>query len=322
MNRVEKLIAEMALPVIAAPMFTVSNPAMALAVCAEGLMGTFPAHTTRSVEMLAEWLTIMDEGLAKLANSGGGAIGPFGVNLVVHPTNPRLAGDLDLCIEHKVPVILTSKGAPGEVFDRVHDYGGVVFHDIASARHAEKALEAGADGLIAVCGGAGGHCGTINPFALVNEVRQLTDKALILAGAVTTGRDVLAAQVMGADLVYMGTRFINTEESSASDGYRQMIVEAKSNDVFFTAAMDGAPANLLAASLVRAGVDLEDLKRQTPGAIISAQENKKRWKDVWSAGHGVGAIHDVLSVSALCDRLKAEYAEARAGLNRLSAVPA
>ena len=179
-------------------------------------------------------------------------------------------------------------------------------------------MAAGADGLIAVCGGAGGHCGTINPFALVNEVRQLTDKTLILAGSVTTGRDVLAAQVMGADLVYMGTRFINTRESSASDGYRQMIVDTKSTDIFFTGALDGAPANLLAPSLVRAGVDPEDLKRQTPGAIVAAKSDKKRWKDVWSAGHGVGAIHDVLGVKELCDRLKSEYAKAKHDLTQLS----
>lgn len=319
MTSVNDLITGMSLPVIAAPMFTVSNPDLALATCAQGMMGTFPAHTTRNVEMLEDWLATMADGVARLKDHGAGLVGPYGVNLVVHGTNLRLTGDLELCIKHKVPVILTSKGAPGEVFDAVHDYGGLVFHDIASARHAEKALEAGADGLIAVCGGAGGHCGTINPFALVNEVRQMTDKAIILAGAITTGRDVLAAQVMGADLVYMGTRFINTEESSAVDGYRQMIVEANATDIFFTGVMDGAPANLLAPSLVRAGVDLEGLKRQTPGAIVAAEESKKRWKDVWSAGHGVGSIHDVLSVQDLCDRLKAEYNAAKGDLGRLQA---
>lgn len=316
MTKVTDLIAGMSLPVIAAPMFTVSNPEMALATCAQGLMGTFPAHTTRSAEMLEDWLTTMSDGLARLAGEGVQPVGPYGVNLVVHSSNRRLEGDLALCIKHEVPVILTSKGAPGDVFDAVHDYGGLVFHDIASARHAEKALAAGADGLIAVCGGAGGHCGTINPFALVNEVRQLTDRAVILAGAISTGRDVLAAQVMGADLVYMGTRFINTEESGAAEDYRQMIVEANATDILFTAAMDGAPSNLLAPSLLRAGVDLDELRRQSPGAIAAVAERKKRWKDVWSAGHGVGAIHDVLSVSALCDRLKAEYEAARGDLRR------
>ncbi len=319
MTTVNELIASMSLPVIAAPMFTVSNPEMALATCAQGMMGTFPAHTTRNVEMLEEWLTAMKDGLDRLRDDSDTPVGPYGVNLVVHGTNQRLAGDLELCIKHKVPVILTSKGAPGEVFDAVHEYGGLVFHDIASARHAEKALEAGADGLIAVCSGAGGHCGTINPFALVNEVRQMTDRAIILAGAITTGRDVLTAQVMGADLVYMGTRFINTEESGAKDGYRQMIVEANATDIFFTAVMDGAPANLLAPSLIRAGVDLDGLKRQVPGAIVAADEGRKRWKDVWSAGHGVGSINDVLSVAALGDRLKAEYAAAKSDLGRFQA---
>ena len=319
MSSVKELIAAMSLPVIAAPMFTVSNPEMALATCAQGLMGTFPAHTTRNVQMLEDWLTTMEEGLNRLRGESAGPVGPYGVNLVVHSTNQRLAGDLELCIKHEVPVILTSKGAPGEVFDAVHAYGGLVFHDIASARHAEKALEAGADGLIAVCSGAGGHCGTINPFALVNEVRQMTDKAIILAGAITTGRDVLTAQVMGADLVYMGTRFINTEESGAKDGYRQMIVEANATDIFFTAVMDGAPANLLAPSLIRAGVDLDGLKRQTPGAIVAADEGRKRWKDVWSAGHGVGSINDVLSVAALAGRLEAEYDAAKGDLGRFQA---
>ncbi len=319
MTNVTDLIAGMSLPVIAAPMFTVSNPEMALATCAQGMMGTFPAHTTRSAGMLDEWLRTMADSLERLRDEGNDPVAPYGVNLVVHGTNQRLAGDLELCIKHKVPVILTSKGAPGEVFDAVHDYGGLVFHDIASARHAEKALAAGADGLIAVCGGAGGHCGTINPFALVNEVRQMTDRAVILAGAITTGRDILTAQVMGADLVYMGTRFINTEESGAADGYRQMIIDANATDIFFTGAMDGAPANLLAPSLLRAGVDLDELRRQTPGAIVAVDERKKRWKDVWSAGHGVGSINDVLSVRDLCDRLKAEYSLARDGLQRFHA---
>ena len=192
MSNVPDLIAGMTLPVIAAPMFTVSNPILALATCAEGMMGSFPAHTTRSGEELEDWLITMAEGVVSLAEEGIEKVGPYGVNLVVSAGNERLDQDLDLCIKHKAPIILTSKGAPGEVFDAVHAYGGLVFHDIGAARHAEKALDAGADGLIAVCSGAGGHCGTINPFALVNEVRQMTDKTVILAGAITTGRDILA----------------------------------------------------------------------------------------------------------------------------------
>lgn len=315
MSKVSDLIAGMSLPVIAAPMFTVSNPDMALATCAQGMMGSFPAHTTRSAGMLEDWLLTLADGVIRLSDQGVETVGPYGVNLVVAAGNRRLDQDLALCIKHKVPVILTSKGAPGEVFDAVHAYGGMVFHDIGAARHAEKALAAGADGLIAVCSGAGGHGGTLNPFALVNEVRQLTDKAIILAGAISTGQDILAAQVMGADLVYMGTRFINTEESGATDGYREMIIEARATDIFWGTITD-APSNTLTASLLRAGVKLEDLRRQDPDAILAVSERRKRWKDVWSAGHGVGAIHDVLSVEALCNRLKAEYAAAKIGLSR------
>jgi len=319
MSTVSNLIASMSLPVIAAPMFTVSNPNLALATCAQGMMGSFPAHTTRSREELEDWLTAMAEGVVRLAKEGAEMVGPYGVNLVVSAGNQRLDQDLDLCIKHEVPIILTSKGAPGEVFDAVHAYGGLVFHDIGAARHAEKALDAGADGLIAVCGGAGGHCGTLNPFALVNEVRQMTDKAIVLAGAITTGRDILAAQVMGADLVYMGTRFINTEESGAVEGYQEMIIEATATDIFYGTLTD-APSNVLAPCLIRAGVTLDQIRRQDNDAILAVAERRKRWKDIWSAGHGVGVIHDILPVKSLCDRLKKEYASAQADLSRFQEV--
>ena len=319
MSTVSNLIASMSLPVIAAPMFTVSNPNLALATCAQGMMGSFPAHTTRSREELEDWLTAMAEGVVRLAKEGAEMVGPYGVNLVVSAGNQRLDQDLDLCIKHEVPIILTSKGAPGEVFDAVHAYGGLVFHDIGAARHAEKALDAGADGLIAVCGGAGGHCGTLNPFALVNEVRQMTDKAIVLAGAITTGRDILAAQVMGADLVYMGTRFINTEESGAVEGYQEMIIEATATDIFYGTLTD-APSNVLAPCLIRAGVTLDQIRRQDNDAILAVAERRKRWKDIWSAGHGVGVIHDILPVKSLCDRLKKEYASAQADLSRFQAL--
>ena len=319
MSTVSNLIASMSLPVIAAPMFTVSNPNLALATCAQGMMGSFPAHTTRSGEELEDWLIAMAEGIVKLAKEGAEKVGPYGVNLVVSAGNQRLDQDLDLCIKHEVPIILTSKGAPGEVFDAVHAYGGLVFHDIGTARHAEKALDAGADGLIAVCGGAGGHCGTLNPFALVNEVRQMTDKAIVLAGAITTGRNIMAAQVMGADLVYMGTRFINTEESGAVEGYQEMIIEATATDIFYGTLTD-APSNVLAPCLIRAGVTLDQIRRQDNDAILAVAERRKRWKDIWSAGHGVGVIHDILPVKSLCDRLKKEYASAQADLSRFQAV--
>jgi nitronate monooxygenase len=320
MTRFAEIRAHLALPVIAAPMFLVSNPTMALAACREGIMGSFPAHCTRSNEILGEWLKTMDEGMRRLeAERGAAAVAPYAVNLVVHKSNPRMAGDLDLVVRHRVPIVLTSKGAPGDVFRRVHDYGGFILHDVASKRHAEKALEGGADGLIAVAGGAGGHCGTINPFALVNEIRQIFAGPIVLAGAISTGRDVLAAQAMGADLAYMGTRFINTVESSAADEYRAMICRAKATDIFFTAAHDGAPANFLTESLLRAGIDLDELRYRKPGAVVAAQESKKQWKDIWSAGHGAGSVNDVLTVAELCQRLKREYAAARGDLAELAA---
>jgi len=320
MTTFEDIRRRMALPVIAAPMFLVSNPTMALASCRGGVIGSFPAHCTRTNEILGEWFRTMDEGMRRLEGElGREHVAPYAVNLVVHASNPRMPGDLELVIRHKVPIVLTSKGAPGDVFNRVHDYGGFILHDVASKRHAEKALEAGADGLIAVAGGAGGHCGTINPFALVNEIRQIFAGPIVLAGAISTGRDVLAAQVMGADLCYMGTRFINTVESSASDEYRAMICRAKSTDIFFTAAHDGAPANFLTESLVRAGVDLDELRYRKPGAVVAAQESKKQWKDIWSAGHGAGSVNDVLTVAELCQRLKREYAAARGELARFAA---
>jgi nitronate monooxygenase len=313
------ILSQLEIPVIAAPMFLVSNPAMTVAACAEGIMGSFPAHGTRSAEIFEHWLLETREGLERLRDAGV-TPAPFAVNLVVHATNPRMAGDLELCIRHRVPVILSSKGAPGEVVKRIHDYGGVVIHDVASRRHAEKALAAGVDGVIAVAGGAGGHTGTINPFALVNEIRQIFDGIVVLAGGMTTGRDVLAAQVMGADLAYLGTRFLATRESAAPEGQKRMILDSVATDVFFSAAIDGAPANWLTKSLLAAGADLDVLRTTLPGKIIATTEAKKRWKDIWTAGHGVGNIRDLPGTAELCRRLKAEYRAAAAALHRKETV--
>ena len=226
-----------------------------------------------------------------------------------------MEGDLELVIQHQVPIVLTSKGAPHDVFDRIHDYGGVAFHDVASARHAEKAVAAGADALIAVAGGAGGHCGTINPFALVSEIQEVTDKPIILAGGLTSGRDVLAAQTMGASLSYMGTRFIATEESLAPDAYRESLIAGKATDIFLSAALDGAPANWYAPSLVQAGIDLDELAVTKPGKIVTSDgQSKQRYKGIWSAGHGIGATRSVQPMAELCEQLIAEYHGARADL--------
>ena len=322
MTTMSQIRERLSIPVIVAPMFLVSTPAMVIAACRQGLMGSFPAHGTRSPEVFESWLIEIIDALAR-AEAAGEQPAPFAVNLVVHASNLRAEGDLDLCERYKVPVILSSKSAPGAVVRRAHGWGGVVLHDIASQRHAEKALEAGVDGLIAVAGGSGGHCGTINPFALVNEVRRLFDGPLVLAGGMSCGRDVLAAQTIGADFAYLGTRFIATRESSAPEGQKQMIVASNASDVFFSAAIDGAPANWLTPSLVAAGIDLDVLRTTLPGKIVASDQTRKRWKDIWTAGHGVGNIDDIPSTEALCKRLRQEYQQAREQtLSRLSRAPA
>jgi len=294
------------IPLIVAPMFLVSTPEMALAVCSEGAMGSFPAHSTRTREVFESWLIQMETGVADMENPA-----PWAVNLVVHKTNKRMEGDLELCIKYKVPVVLTSKGAPDGVFQKIHDYGGVIFHDIASARHAEKALAAGADGLIAVCGGAGGHTGTVNPFALMNEIRGLTDKPIVLSGALSTGRDIVAAKAMGADLAYMGTRFINSTESGAGDEYREMIESCSAKDVFFTAALDGAPANFLIPSLLNMGIDLDALSATKPGDIVADNAAKQRFSRIFSAGHGVGMVGSPTSAAEITRQLRREFEAAK-----------
>ncbi len=316
---VQKLIDRMAIPAIAAPMFLVSNPALALACCGEGIMGSFPAHGTRSREEFQGWLDEMQEGMKRLEDSGR-RIAPWAVNLVVHASNPRYPGDLELVERYKVPVVLTSKGAPGDAIKRIHSWGAVALHDIANRRHAEKALEAGVDGVIAVAGGAGGHTGTINPFALMNEVRQLGDHfVIVLAGGLTTGRDILAAQTMGADLAYIGTRFIATREAMAAQAHKKMILDTRATDVFLTASIDGAPANWLTPSLLAAGIDLDVLRTTLPGKVVSSHENKKRGKDIYTAGHGVGNIDDVPAAAELCRRLISQYNEARRGAGQAAA---
>ena len=302
-------------PMIVAPMFLVSCPELAVPVCRSGLIGSFPAHATRTREDFAQWLKDTEQGLQS-AEANGETPAPYAVNLVVHKTNPRMEGDLELCIEHQVPIILTSKGAPPGVFDQIHAYGGVAFHDVASKRHAEKAVEAGADALIAVCGGAGGHTGTINPFALVNEIREITEKPIILAGGMSHGKDILAAQAMGACMVYMGTRFIATQESLAPAAYHTALIEGGANDVYFTAALDGAPANFLAPSMVAAGIDLDQLAITPPGEIIAAQKVKERYKGIWSAGHGVGATKTVVPARELAEQIIGEYESAVAAMQQ------
>ncbi|MEJ6546531.1 MAG: nitronate monooxygenase family protein [Flavobacteriaceae bacterium] len=308
MSQKAPFIDTLQLPVVAAPMFLISNPKMVIECCKKGIVGTFPALNQRTSEGFEAWLIEVKEGLANFEKETGKKAAPYGVNLIVHPTNPRLEADVKLCMKHQVPLIITSLGAVSMVVDAIHSYGGLVFHDIIKKRHAEKAAEAGVDGLILVAAGAGGHGGTLNPMSLIAEVKSVFNKTLLLSGCISTGGDVASAIQMGADLAYMGTRFINTHESIAPEEYKKMIIEAGSNDVVYTAAISGVHANFLGASLKAAGITDEDLKKDVKidfGKELDTEA--KAWKTIWSAGQGVTTIQDSLSVSELVDRLRSEF---------------
>ena len=287
------------LPVIAAPMFLVSGPDLVVETCNAGAIGTFPSLNQRTTEGYREWLHEIKGRL----NPDAAA---FGVNHIVHPTNPRLMADMMVSVEEKVPLIITSLGAVRDVVDAVHGYGGLVFHDIANVRHARKAAEAGVDGLILVANGAGGHAGIVNPFALVEEVRGFFDGTIILSGCLSTGSDVAAALMMGADFAYMGTRFINTTESTAQQQYKDMIIDSGSADIIHTPAVSGIPANFMVKSLVENGIDPKHL----PEHKLDMADEAKAWKTVWSAGQGAGAIHDILPAGQLVSRLRDEFSQA------------
>ncbi len=296
------------LPVVSAPMFLVSGPEMVIESCKAGVVGTFPALNQRDSNGFEQWLIEIRDALAGYPEAA-----PYGVNLIVHKSNPRLQADLELCVKYEVPLVITSLGAVSEVVDAVQSYGGVVFHDVINLRHAQKAATAGVDGLIAVSAGAGGHAGTMSPFALVSEIKQFFDKTVLLAGCLSTGSDVLAAQAMGADLAYMGTRFINAKESRAKDAYKQMISDSSAADVIYTKEISGVFANFLKPSLDAAGLDLETYTKTDDvdfGSELN-QDNAKAWKDIWSAGQGVGSISDAPPVMELVGRLTDEYNSAK-----------
>ncbi|MFA7430904.1 MAG: nitronate monooxygenase family protein [Rhodospirillaceae bacterium] len=287
------------LPVVAAPMFLCSGPELVVACCRAGVLGTFPALNQRSTEGFEDWLNAVESQV-------GPADAPFGVNLIVHRSNERLDADLQVVVRHQVPVVITSLGAVPDVVEAVHSYGGVVFHDVTTRRHAEKAAEAGVDGLILVCAGAGGHAGTLSPFALLPEVREVFDGTILLAGGLSSGAQVAAALAMGADLAYMGTRFLATQECQASDAYKAMLTEARAADIVYTPALSGVPANYLRQSILAAGLDLDSLSAKDKAAL-NLDPAKRVWRDIWSAGQGVGAIADVPTTAALIDRLEQEY---------------
>jgi len=304
-------IKELSLPAVAAPMFLISGPQLVIECCKNGIVGTFPALNQRTSEGFEEWLIEIKTVLSAFEKETGKKAAPFGVNLIVHNTNPRVAADLALCVKHEVPLIITSLGAVSELVDTVHSYGGLVFHDVIKKRHAEKAAEAGVDGLILVAAGAGGHAGTINPMPLVTEIKKFFKKTILLAGCISTGRDIASAMQMGADLAYMGTRFINTKESKAPKEYQDMIIDCGATDIVYTAAVSGVSANFLAPSLNAMGITEEMLSRKEKvdfGEELTAHKDEaKAWATIWSAGQGVTTITDSPSVSDLVSDLKTEF---------------
>ena len=317
MNPARELLKNLRAPVIGAPMFLVSGPELVIEQCKAGIIGSFPALNARPQEQFEIWLTRIEEALSKYQREHPQArVAPYAVNLIVNPANKRLEDDLEVCVRHKVPLIITSLGAPTTIAKRVHDYGGVVFHDVIRVRYAEKALEAGVDGIILVCGGAGGHAGRLNPFALTNEVRRIFDGPLVLAGAITNGAGVLAALAMGCDAAYMGTRFIATRESLAADHYKNMIVESNAEDIIYTPYFSGVAGSYLKPSIRAAGLDPDNLPTLPPeGAKYRSREDRpKTWKDIFGAGQGVGNINSIMPTAQLVDEIVREYQAAKAAL--------
>lgn len=302
------LLQGLRLPVIAAPMFLVSGPELVIAACRSGIVGSFPALNARPASQLDDWLGQITSALRDPAS---GTVAPFAVNLILHPSNARLAEDAALVAKHRVPILITSLGHPGEIVKMAHDYGGLVFADVIHAQHARKAIAAGVDGIIAIAAGAGGHAGTQSPFSLVREIREFWDGPLVLGGAINDGYAIRAAQVLGADLAYMGTRFIATREAAAVQEYKDMLVASGAQDIVYTDAISGANANFLWPSLARAGYKREDLQPAAGKAKLKEIADEARaWRDVWSAGHGVAGIHDQPPVADLVARLTTEYAVA------------
>ena len=306
-------------PVIGAPMFIVSGPELVIAQCKAGIVGSFPALNARPQAMLGEWLTRIKQELAEYAAQNPGLpVAPYAVNQIAHASNNRLLEDMQTCVQHEVPIIITSLRPPAEIVQAVHGYGGLVFHDVINLRHARKAIEQGVDGVITVCAGAGGHAGTTSPFALVKEVREIYDGAIILSGSMARGNDALAAQAIGADLAYIGTRFIATEEANAPPAYKEMLVSSKSADIVYSSLFTGVHGSYLRGSIENAGMDPDNLPEADKTAMdfgSAGATDAKAWKDIWGAGQGVGSVHDVPPVWDLVLRMEKEYREALAGLN-------
>jgi nitronate monooxygenase len=315
MSFAQELKTQLEIPLIASPLFIISNPRLVAEQCKNGIVGSFPALNARPAEVLDEWLAQLTDELAEFkASNPGRKVAPFAVNQIVHQSNDRLQHDLEMCARYKVPIMITSLRAPHEAVDVAHSYGGKVFHDVISVRHAEKAIEAGVDGLILVCAGAGGHAGTLSPFALVSEVRKIYDGPIILSGSISKGEHILAAEAMGADFAYMGTRFIATHEANADQAYKQMIVDSTASDVVYSNLFTGVHGNYLRGSIENAGLDPKALPEADKSVMSfgsGGSSKSKAWRDIWGAGQGVGSIGEICSTAEVIAELKRDYLAAR-----------
>lgn len=311
------------LPIISAPMFIISGPELVIAECKAGIVGSFPALNARPQSLLGEWLTTIKTELDQYQVDNPNAIvAPYAVNLIVHKSNDRLEDDVNTCIEYKVPVIITSlRALDAKLVERIHAYGGIIFHDVINVRHAEKAIEAGVDGLVLVCAGAGGHAGTLSPFALVSEIKKIFDGPIALSGSIANGASILSAQALGADFAYIGTRFIATKEANADQEYKNMLVEHSAKDIVYSSLFTGINGNYLKPSISNAGLDPENLAAGDKNQMkfgSSGGSKSKAWKDIWGAGQGLGSIADITDVSTIVERFKTEYDLALCRLNRLN----
>ncbi|GAA0688473.1 nitronate monooxygenase family protein [Marinobacterium maritimum] len=319
MSNLEKIKKQLTLPILCSPMFIISTPKMVIEQCKAGIIGSFPALNARPAEKLDEWLSEIEETLAAYkAAKPDARIAPYAVNQIAHPTNDRLEHDMRVCVKHKVPIIITSLQANAHIIEAAHSYGGVVYHDVTNIRHAKKAVSMGVDGLILVTAGAGGHAGTLNPFALLSEVRELFDGPIILGGSITKGNHILGAEAMGADLAYMGTRFIATEEANAEQSYKDMILASSASDIVYTSFFTGVHGNYLRGSIERAGLDPDNLASSDKSKMSfgsGGSSKSKAWRDIWGAGQGVGGITQQASVADTIAKLRDEYETARHRLN-------
>ena len=305
----------LSLPVVASPMFIASGPALVTAQCQAGVIGSFPSLNARPASLLDEWFhEIRESNAARAATNPDAPVAPFAVNQIVHRSNDRLDADMELVVKHEVPIVITSLGARPEINEAVHSYGGIVLHDVINDRFARKAIEKGADGLVAVAAGAGGHAGTLSPFALLQEIRSWFDGPLLLSGAIAHGRSILAALAAGADFAYVGSAFLATHEANVVEGYKQMIVDSRADDVIYSNLFTGVHGNYLRGSIEASGLDPANLPTSDPSAMSFGSTESKAWRDIWGSGQGVGAVEGVVTVAELVARLRAELDAARADL--------